>query len=98
MPIFWRSIIVAAFVSFFPIPANPKILKLMNKPPAWIFSFDGYTSLFKKAAGVINPYIKELIHGAPVVAPEPTPARRQSVRPIDRPLSPEVMKAATHIS
>jgi len=69
----------------------------MNKPPAWIFSFDGYTSLFKKAAEFINPYIKELIHGAPVVAPEPEPTRRQSVRPNDRPLPLETiekMKAA----
>jgi len=66
----------------------------MNKPPAWIFSFDGYTSLFKKAAEFINPYIKELIHGAPVVGP----TRRQSVRPTDRPLSPEVMKAGPHVS
>ena len=96
MSIFWWSIITAAFVSFFPIPSNPKVLKLMANPPTWIFSCDGYTNLFKKATG---PYIED---GAPVVVPDPTPpptpTRRQSVRPNDRPLPQEIIEKMIHLS
>lgn len=83
------------FVTLFPIPINPRVVKATQSPNTWICSCDGFTSVFQEAKVFWKTPAVEAVLGKsqppsdgalPGLTPPPDPpeyvsTRRSSLRP-----------------
>lgn len=76
------------FVTLFPIPINPRVVKATQSPNTWICSCDGFTSVFQEAKVFWKTPAIEALIGKSQPPSDDTPPRANTIPGLTPPPDP----------